>query len=112
MKLFLLLLQTQFSNGTEIRIEGMPQTRTRTRLEWRRFLQDDATFAAIQDIIAEQLTVEKETITPDSTFADLGADSLEIMMALEEKFDIELEQEAGETVSNAVDLIKEVIASK
>lgn len=78
----------------------------------------DATFDTIQGIIAEQLAVKKEDITPDSKFSDLGADSLdtvEIMMALEEEFKIQLDQEAGEkiqTVSHAVDLIKEVIATQ
>lgn len=79
--------------------------------------EEDA-FSIIQDIIAEQLACDKNSITPDSKFTDLGADSLdtvEIMMALEERFDIQVEQDNADkivTVGNAADLIKEVIASK
>jgi len=79
---------------------------------------NDTTFQAVKEIIAEQLACEEEKITPDAKFVDLGADSLdtvEIMMALEEKFDIQLDQEAGEkivTVGNAADLIQDVISSK
>jgi acyl carrier protein len=50
----------------------------------------------VRIIIAEQLGVDVETIPPDVNFADIGADSLdtvEIMMALEEKFDLELDEE-------------------
>ena len=78
----------------------------------------DSHFNDIRDIIAEQLAVKPEVITAESKFSDLGADSLdtvEIMMALEEKYEITLEQEAGEkiqTVGHAVDLIKEVIGTK
>ncbi|XP_024395756.1 uncharacterized protein [Physcomitrium patens] len=76
------------------------------------------TFTIIQKIIASQLDCEKSDITPDSKFVDLGADSLdtvEIMMALEEKFDIQLEQENADkivTVGNATDLILEVLANQ
>ena len=35
------LLQTQLSNKTETEIEGIPQTRPRTRLEWRGLLQQE-----------------------------------------------------------------------
>ena len=86
-------------------------------LRIRAAAQED-TFLAVKDIIAEQLACEPEKITPDAKFVDLGADSLdtvEIMMALEEKFNIQLDQEAGEkivTVGNAADLIQDVISSQ
>jgi acyl carrier protein len=69
----------------------------------------------VQKIIAEQLAMDKEKITPNSKFVDLGADSLdtvEIMMALEEKFEIQLDAEKGETiktVQDAVGLIEETV---
>lgn len=54
-------------------------------------------------------------VAPESKFVDLGADSLdtvEIMMALEEKFDLQLDEEGAEkisTVQEAADLIAEQI---
>ena len=69
-------------------------------------------FTKIKNIIAEQLSVEADTITISSNFIqDLGADSLdavELVMALEEEFDIEIPDEAAEkitTVQQAVDYI-------
>lgn len=68
----------------------------------------------VKKIIAEQLGVEEEDITPDSSFVeDLGADSLdtvELVMAFEEEFGIEIPDEDAEkilTVQNVVDYIKE-----
>ena len=73
----------------------------------------------VKKIVAEQLGVEEEKVKPEASFAnDLGADSLdtvELVMALEEEFDIEIPDEAAEkidTVQKAVDYIeKEVAAS-
>ncbi len=68
----------------------------------------------IKKIIAEQLGVEEDDVVPDAKFVeDLGADSLdtvELVMALEEEFEIEIPDEDAEklqTVSAAVDFIKE-----
>jgi len=68
----------------------------------------------VKDIIAEQLGVKKEEIKPESSFVDdLGADSLdtvEIVMALEEEFGIEIPDEDAEkmgTVGEAVKYIDE-----
>jgi len=69
-------------------------------------------------IISDQLGKELTDVKPDSKFVDLGADSLdtvEIMMALEEKFEITLDEEGAEkisTVQEAADLISAQIASK
>lgn len=76
-------------------------------------------FNKVQSIVAEQLEIEdKNTIKPESKFAeDLGADSLdvvELVMALEEAFDIEIPDEAAEqiaTVQAAVDYIDEKAAT-
>jgi acyl carrier protein len=67
----------------------------------------------VKQIIAEQLGVEEDEVTPSSSFADdLGADSLdtvELVMALEENFDLEIPDEAAEkirTVQDAIDYIE------
>ncbi|KAL4443021.1 hypothetical protein ABPG77_008512 [Micractinium sp. CCAP 211/92] len=73
--------------------------------------------ADVRSIIAEQLGTELDQVTADAKFVDLGADSLdtvEIMMALEEKFDIQLDEEGAEkisTVQEAADLIAAQIDS-
>ena len=77
----------------------------------------EGVFERVRDIISEQLGVEdEEIITMDTTFIDdLGADSLdivELIMALEEEFDIEIPPEKAEnitTVEEAVELIKSEI---
>ena len=70
-------------------------------------------FEKIRDIIAEQLGVESEDVKMDSSFVDdLGADSLdivELIMALEEEFNMEIPDEEAEkiaTVGDVVDYIK------
>ncbi|HXN06995.1 MAG TPA: acyl carrier protein [Nitrospiria bacterium] len=70
----------------------------------------------VKKIIAEQLGVEEEDVTPEAAFVeDLGADSLdtvELVMAFEEEFGIEIPDDDAEkilTVQNAYDYIKEKI---
>jgi acyl carrier protein len=65
------------------------------------------------DIVAEQLGVDKDKITPETSFVnDLGADSLdtvELVMELEEEFDINIPDDAAEkiqTVGQAVEYIE------
>ncbi len=67
----------------------------------------------LKKVIAEVLNVDPEEITPETTFMDdLGADSLDvfqIIMGIEEEFDIEIPAEKAEkitTVEEAVELIK------
>jgi acyl carrier protein len=67
----------------------------------------------VKQIISEQLGVEEAEVTPSSSFVDdLGADSLdtvELVMALEENFDLEIPDEAAEkirTVQDAIDYIE------
>ena len=66
----------------------------------------------IKNIVVEQLMVDADQVTEDASFVDdLGADSLdtvELIMAFEEEFDIEIPDDAAEkikTVKNAVDYI-------
>ncbi len=68
----------------------------------------------VKKIIAEQLGVEEDEVTPEASFVeDLGADSLdtvELVMALEEEFEIEIPDEDAEkilTVGKALDYIKD-----
>lgn len=70
-------------------------------------------FEKLKSVIAEVLNVDPEEITMQSTFVDdLGADSLDvfqIIMGIEEEFDIEISPEKAEkisTVEEAVELIK------
>ena len=74
-------------------------------------------FEKIKKIIAEVLNVDEDTITMESTFGDdLGADSLDvfqIIMGVEEEFEIEIPNEEAEkivTVGDAVEQIKNAIA--
>ena len=71
-------------------------------------------FEKVKEITVDQLGVDEDMVTLDASFInDLEADSLdivELMMALEEEFDIEIPDEDAErisTVSDAVDYIKE-----
>jgi acyl carrier protein len=68
----------------------------------------------VKEIIVEQLGVDEEEVTIQASFVDdLGADSLdivELVMALEEEFDLEIPDEDAEkirTVGDAVNYIKE-----
>ena len=70
----------------------------------------------IQDIVSSQLGVSKELVLPEKNFTkDLGADSLdvvELVMALEEEFEIEIDDQLAssiETVQNAIDYIDQQI---
>jgi len=73
----------------------------------------------ITDIIVEQLGVKREEVTPEASFVDdLGADSLdtvELVMALEEEFGIEIPDEDAEkiqTVGDAIKYIEEKCSTK
>jgi acyl carrier protein len=75
-------------------------------------------FDKVQKIVSEQLGVEEVDVKPEASFAnDLGADSLdtvELVMALEEEFGIEIPDEAAEgiaTVQDAVNFINEKTAA-
>ena len=73
---------------------------------------DSSVFIAI---IAEQLGIDEKDINENTSFADLGADSLDlfqIISALEEEFDIEFEGDDAEdikTVGDAIDYIRDIV---
>ena len=64
----------------------------------------------VKDIIVEQLGVNPEQVTPTASFIeDLGADSLdivELVMAFEEAFDIDIPDEDAEKIATVKDAIK------
>lgn len=69
------------------------------------------------DLIVDQLGVDADNVTPDAHFIDdLGADSLdtvELVMALEEEFDLEIPDEDAEkleTVGNAIEYLNKRLA--
>lgn len=66
-------------------------------------------FDKIKEIIVEQLGVEADEVTMEASFIDdLGADSLdivELIMALEEEFDMEIPDEEAEKISTVGDVI-------
>jgi len=73
----------------------------------------------VKDIIVEELGVEREKLTPDASFMeDLGADSLdtvELVMAFEKEFDIDIPDEDAEkmrTVGDAMNYLHEKLGSK
>ena len=73
-------------------------------------------FDKVKKIVVEQLDVKADAVKPEASFAnDLGADSLdtvELVMALEEAFDIEIPDEVAEqidTVEKAVNHIEKAI---
>lgn len=76
-------------------------------------------FVKVKQIVVDQLEVTPDEVKPESSFAnDLGADSLdtvELVMALEEAFDVEIPDEAAEkidTVGKAVDFIADHLEPK
>ena len=69
----------------------------------------DKTFEKVRDIVVEQLGVEPDEVSIESTFIDdLGADSLdivELIMAFAEEFNIEIPDEAAEKIKTVQDVV-------
>jgi acyl carrier protein len=72
----------------------------------------------VTEIIVEQLGVAKEEVVPEASFIDdLGADSLdivELVMAMEEEFDVEIPDDDAEkiqTIGDAISYLKEKLAA-
>ena len=79
-------------------------------------MTNEELFNSIKQMIVDQLGVDEDTITEDSSFVDdLNADSLdmvELVMAMEQEFDIEIPDDVAEkvgTVGDAVEFIKSSI---
>jgi len=69
-----------------------------------------ALFDDVKEVVVEQLNVSPDEVKEESQFVeDLGADSLdvvELVMALEEKFDIEIPDDQAEAITTVKDAIK------
>jgi acyl carrier protein len=72
----------------------------------------DMEFEKLQKIISEVLNVDEDEITMETTFVDdLGADSLDvfqIIMGIEEEFDIEIANEDAENIVTVADAIEQI----
>ena len=70
----------------------------------------------VKKIVVEHLGVEEDKVTPDASFIDdLGADSLdivELVMAFEEEFGVEIPDDAAEKISTVSDAIKYIDDNK
>ena len=75
-----------------------------------------STFEKVRDIVVDQLGVEADEVSIESTFIDdLGADSLEIeelIMAFEEEFGIEIPDEAAEKIKTVQDVVSYIDQNK
>ncbi|MEE1181736.1 MAG: acyl carrier protein [Treponema sp.] len=73
-------------------------------------------FEKIQEIIADVLNIDVQEVRPESKFVDdLGADSLDIfqiIMGIEETFDIEIDNDEAEKISTVVDAVEQIKAAK
>jgi acyl carrier protein len=89
-------------------------TRSAVRRNQSTMAQDIET--KVREKIAEQLGVAQDEVMPDSSFIeDLGADSLdivELVMALEEEFNIEISDEDAEKIRTVKDVVNYIQAHK
>ena len=65
-------------------------------------------FKTMQDLIAEQFAIDADEVTMDSSFVDdLGADSVELVMVMEEEFDIgEIDEEDLQSLKTVGDCVR------
>jgi len=77
---------------------------------------DPAIEAQVREIICDKLSVKPEQIAPETSFInDLGADSLdivELVMELEDKFDIQIPDEEAEKIQTVGDAVQYIESSK
>ncbi|MBH0254957.1 acyl carrier protein [Helicobacter pylori] len=123
------LLESEFSLGNLLRLKGFKEANERDYQEnwlndsdfqekfqrWKRSRNNiggsvSALFEKVRSIIADQIGVDASRITLKTEFVrDLGVDSLdvvELIMALEEKFDIEISDEQVEKIVNVGDVVR------
>ena len=79
-------------------------------------MSSEEVFDKVKEIIVEQLGVAETAITPDASFIDdLGADSLdivELIMALEEEFDLQIPDSEAEKISTVGDVVEYIKNNK
>lgn len=71
-------------------------------------MEENQTFNEVRDLIVDHFEVDETTVTQSMTFDDLGADSLDVVefvMALEDKYEIEFEDDKIENLHNIGDAI-------
>ena len=79
-------------------------------------MAEESTFEKVRGIVVEQLGVEPDEVSINSTFIDdLGADSLdivELIMAFEEEFNIEIPDEGAEKIKTVQDVVDYIDQNK
>jgi acyl carrier protein len=79
-------------------------------------MNPDAIFEKVKEVIIEQLAVEEDAIKLDTSFIDdLGADSLdivELIMALEEEFDLQIPDSEAEKIASVGDVVEYIKNNK
>ncbi len=79
-------------------------------------MSDTEIFEKLKGIIVEQLGIEEDAIKPEATFVeDLSADSLdivELVMAIEDEFELEIPDEAAESIVTVQDVINYIKNNK
>jgi acyl carrier protein len=72
----------------------------------------EVVFAKLRSMLADQLGIEEDEVKVDSTFEDLGADSLDIVemvMAIEQEWDMEIPDEAAEQIKTVGDAVSYIV---
>ena len=108
LKTLLCLVEIKYIHASAVTLVNyLPSTR-RMRGLVLSVMSQEAILEKVRSIVSEQLSVDAGEVKPDSNFQnDLGADSLdtvELVMALEEAFDIEIPDEAAEGIATVGDL--------
>lgn len=78
---------------------------------WKGGANEVVVFDKVKEIISEQLDIDIDNIIMDSTFEEMDADSLdlvELVMALEEEFDIEITDEEIEGIKTVGDVVNHI----
>ncbi|XP_065874738.1 acyl carrier protein 1, chloroplastic [Euphorbia lathyris] len=113
-----LLLQSQTSTKSNLKMVSVNWAKKAYRFRVSCAAKPE-TVEKVCGIVRKQLALAPEiSLTPESKFSDLGADSLdtvEIVMGLEEEFDISVEEDSSQnitTVQEAADLIEKLVEKK
>ena len=79
-------------------------------------MSESATLAKLQEIVSKQLGIDEDKVAPSADFSkELGADSLdvvELVMAFEEAFEIEIEDEVAGEMSTVQDALDYIVANQ